>query len=115
MLNYIFACNIFYTGSKVYLHESDRSSWKKISIWGMLISLKYFLKLKEKLLNVYNVIIVSKNHLLKEQKQLQVTYDIKIETDDQPLNCSCKKSQDLDVFSIEPFEFVVKLLNMKVS
>ncbi|XP_054725000.1 trafficking protein particle complex subunit 11-like [Uloborus diversus] len=43
----------------------------------------------------------------------EVSYDINVEIDDQLLSCSCKRSQDLEVFSIEPFEFVIKTLNMK--
>ncbi|KFM58453.1 hypothetical protein X975_10524, partial [Stegodyphus mimosarum] len=43
----------------------------------------------------------------------EVTYNINIEIDDQLLCCCCKKTQDLEVSSIEPFEFMVKILNMK--
>ncbi|XP_042908520.1 trafficking protein particle complex subunit 11 [Parasteatoda tepidariorum] len=42
-----------------------------------------------------------------------VTYNIKIEIDDQLLCCSCRKTQDLEVFTVEPFEFVVRILNRK--
>ncbi|KAG8179574.1 hypothetical protein JTE90_016141 [Oedothorax gibbosus] len=43
----------------------------------------------------------------------EVTYDINVEIDDQLLYCFCSKIQDLEVFTVEPFEFVVKVLNMK--
>lgn len=42
-----------------------------------------------------------------------VTYEIKVEVDEQSLHCFCKKTQDVEVPVIEPFEFSVKLMNMK--
>ncbi|GIX72364.1 trafficking protein particle complex subunit 11 [Caerostris extrusa] len=45
--------------------------------------------------------------------EVSITYDIDVEIDDQLLHCCCSKSQDLEVFTVEPFEFVFKVLNMK--
>ncbi|GBN36719.1 Trafficking protein particle complex subunit 11, partial [Araneus ventricosus] len=43
----------------------------------------------------------------------EIKYDIDVEIDDQLLHCCCNKTQDLEVFTVEPFEFVFKILNMK--
>ncbi|KAF8778895.1 Trafficking protein particle complex subunit 11 like protein [Argiope bruennichi] len=43
----------------------------------------------------------------------EIKYDIDVEIDDQLLHCCCSKTQDLEVFTVEPFEFVFKILSMK--
>ncbi|GFT33359.1 trafficking protein particle complex subunit 11 [Nephila pilipes] len=101
-------------GQEQFVHESTHLSDKAEHSQKNVTYLKYVsLGEMDPGEKIEKCIFMKATEVSVRKLTFEIIYDINVEIDDQLLHCCCKKTQDLEVFTVEPFEFVFKILNMK--